>query len=137
MWAENGSNILHNISVDIKKGELVAVVGRIGSGKSSFLSAILGNFFKCLSLIYSFFSFSGEMYKNSGTLALKGKIAYVQQQPWIQNLTLEKNILFSRSMNYNLYNKILNACVLNIDLKNLPAGDQTEIGEKVFKFFFY
>lgn len=73
------------------------------------------------------------MYQNGGTSTVNGKIAYVQQQPWIQNLTLENNVLFGRPINPKLYSKVLNACALTIDLENLPAGDQTEIGEKVFK----
>lgn len=71
------------------------------------------------------------MNRHGGSSTSNGKIAYVQQQPWIQNLTLENNILFGRPMNHQFYSKVLNACALGVDLECLPASDQTEIGEKV------
>jgi ABC-type multidrug transport system fused ATPase/permease subunit len=58
-------------------GELVAVVGRVGAGKSSLIHAILGN-----------------MQQVSGTAETGGRISYVPQNPWCQNLTLRDNILF-------------------------------------------
>jgi ABC-type transport system involved in cytochrome bd biosynthesis fused ATPase/permease subunit len=71
------------------------------------------------------------MHRNSGTTSMRGQVAYVPQQPWIQNLTLKNNVLFGRSLNTKLYDKVLESCALTIDLESLPAGDQTEIGEKV------
>jgi ATP-binding cassette subfamily C (CFTR/MRP) protein 1 len=61
---------------------------------------------------------------------LKGSIAYVSQQAWIQNATLQDNILFGKPLDKVLYNRVIEACALSPDLKMLPAGDQTEIGEK-------
>lgn len=58
-------------------------------------------------------------------------MAYVPQQAWIQNATLEQNILFGSSKNPDFYAQIVDACALRADLGVLPAGDQTEIGEKV------
>lgn len=52
------------------------------------------------------------------------------QQAWIQNASLQDNVLFGKSMNKNVYNRVIESCALNPDLKVLPAGDQTEIGEK-------
>ena len=104
---------LDNINVNIKKGSLCAVVGTVGSGKSSFLSALLG-----------------EMEKITGTVEVKGKVAYVSQQAWIQNATLKSNIIFSSPENDDKYNKVLSDCALVSDLDILPAGDKTEIGEK-------
>lgn len=61
---------------------------------------------------------------------MQGSIAYVSQQPWIQNATLQENVLFGKALNKSLYNRVIDACALSPDLKILPAGDQTEIGEK-------
>lgn len=63
-------------------------------------------------------------------------MAYVAQQAWIQNDTLQNNILFGKHYHQSSYTKIINACALHTDLKILPAGDQTEIGEKVVYFVF-
>ncbi|CAG7718432.1 unnamed protein product, partial [Allacma fusca] len=113
-WDETiGTPALRNINLNIKKGSLVAVVGSVGSGKSSLLSAILG-----------------EMEKLSGSVNTTGSIAYVSQQAWIQNATLRNNILFGRRFDPTFYDKILEACALKPDLKILSDGDQTEIGEK-------
>jgi ATP-binding cassette subfamily C (CFTR/MRP) protein 1 len=70
------------------------------------------------------------MHKISGTVNTDGTIAYVPQQAWIQNCTLEQNILFGRPMERARYEQIIEACALTSDLKILPGGDQTEIDEK-------
>ena len=62
---------------------------------------------------------------------VQGSIAYVPQQAWIQNLTLRQNILFGKSCYKETYSKVVDACALSTDLKMLPAGEFTEIGEKV------
>ena len=62
---------------------------------------------------------------------LQGSIAYVPQQAWIQNLTLRQNILFGKSCYKETYSKVVDVCALSTDLKMLPAGEFTEIGEKV------
>ncbi|EFN62768.1 Multidrug resistance-associated protein 1 [Camponotus floridanus] len=105
--------ILQNINFHAEQGQLVAIVGTVGSGKSSLLSALLG-----------------EMEKLNGKVNTKGSIAYVSQQPWIQNATLQDNVLFGKALNKSVYNRIIEGCALSPDLKMLPAGDQTEIGEK-------
>ncbi len=89
------------------------VVGKVGSGKSSLLSALLG-----------------EMNKLSGEINVNGTTALSSQQPWIQNATLKDNILFGQNLDQNAYTKIIEACSLETDFDNLPAGDSTEIGER-------
>ena len=104
---------LKNLNFSIKKGSLVAVVGRVGSGKSSLLSALLG-----------------EMQRTNGFVNISKNIAYVSQQAWIRNMTLKNNILFQKNFNSIFYNKVLSCCALEADLEQLAGGDQTEIGEK-------
>uniref|UniRef100_A0A8C2J7D8 ABC-type glutathione-S-conjugate transporter n=1 Tax=Cyprinus carpio TaxID=7962 RepID=A0A8C2J7D8_CYPCA len=112
-WSKDGPPCLKRISVRVPCGSLVAVVGHVGSGKSSLLSAMLG-----------------ETEKRSGAVSVKGSIAYVPQQAWIQNASLQDNILFGREKKESWYQRVLEACALLPDLDNLPAGDATEIGEK-------
>ena len=107
------SKTLHDISFSAKQGSLIAVVGRVGSGKSSFLSALLG-----------------EMNKTEGFINVSGSIAYVSQQAWIRNQSVKANILFGKSFSSEKYDNVLDTCALNDDLKLLPGGDSTEIGEK-------
>ncbi|XP_035914953.1 multidrug resistance-associated protein 1 isoform X6 [Anopheles stephensi] len=104
---------LKNINVRVERNQIVAVVGTVGSGKSSLLSAFLG-----------------EMDKISGRVNTLGRIAYVSQQAWIQNATLKDNILFGKPMDQRRYNRVIEACALKPDIEMLPGGDMTEIGEK-------
>ncbi|KAF9299941.1 hypothetical protein BGZ74_008485 [Mortierella antarctica] len=104
---------LNNINIRITDGSLTAVVGRIGQGKSSLLGAIMG-----------------EMYKLQGTVKVFGDIAYVPQQAWIINATLKDNILFGKPYDQERYDRIVFASGLVPDFAMLPAGDQTEIGER-------
>ncbi|KAG8222673.1 hypothetical protein J437_LFUL002555 [Ladona fulva] len=112
-WNPEDNLILKNIDFRVKKGGLVAVVGSVGSGKSSLISALLG-----------------EMEKISGRVNTKGSIAYVPQQAWIQNATLHDNIIFGQEYHNSTYRRVVEACALKPDFDMLPAGDQTEIGEK-------
>jgi ABC-type multidrug transport system ATPase subunit len=70
------------------------------------------------------------MHKFNGVLNIDGSLAYVPQQAWIQNATLKNNILFQKPYQESFYNEVLDACALRTDLNILPAGDETEIGEK-------
>uniref|UniRef100_A0AAQ5XS94 ATP-binding cassette, sub-family C (CFTR/MRP), member 3 n=1 Tax=Amphiprion ocellaris TaxID=80972 RepID=A0AAQ5XS94_AMPOC len=112
-WAKEDPPVLHNINVMVPQGSLLAVVGHVGCGKSSLISALLG-----------------EMEKVEGDVSIRGSVAYVPQQAWIQNATLRDNILFGRPYNEQKYRCVLDACALTPDLQVLPGGDMTEIGEK-------
>ncbi|XP_051014284.1 ATP-binding cassette sub-family C member 3 [Acomys russatus] len=112
-WAQDLPPTLHSLNIQIPKGALVAVVGPVGCGKSSLVSALLG-----------------EMEKLEGAVSVKGSVAYVPQQAWIQNCTLQDNVLFGQPMNPKRYQQALETCALLPDLDVLPGGDQTEIGEK-------
>ncbi|XP_058980639.1 multidrug resistance-associated protein 1 isoform X17 [Musca domestica] len=111
-WGD-GEITLKNINMHVKKNTLCAIVGTVGSGKSSVVQAYLG-----------------EMEKISGTVNTVGSIAYVPQQAWIQNSTLRDNILFGKPYDRKRYNRVIDACALRPDIEMLSAGDQTEIGEK-------
>ncbi|XP_050310916.1 multidrug resistance-associated protein 1 isoform X2 [Anthonomus grandis grandis] len=110
-WGEDP--ILKNINIRIPHKTLTAIVGPVGTGKSSLISAFLG-----------------EMDKISGRVNTYGSVAYVSQQAWIQNATLKDNITFGKPYDKFIYNKVIDACALKPDFDMLPAGDQTEIGEK-------
>lgn len=77
------------------------------------------------------------MNKLEGQVKVNGSVSYVPQQAWIQNETLKNNILFGRELNSQLYDQIVDSCALTSDLSILPAGDLTEIGERVRYYKFY
>uniref|UniRef100_A0A671R9M2 Si:ch211-221f10.2 n=1 Tax=Sinocyclocheilus anshuiensis TaxID=1608454 RepID=A0A671R9M2_9TELE len=104
---------LHRIDLCIRKGSLLGVCGGVGSGKSSLLSALLG-----------------QMTLLGGSVAVSGDFAYVAQQAWILNDSLRENILFGKKYIEEKYNAVLEACCLFPDIIELPYGDMTEIGER-------
>ncbi|XP_072293747.1 ATP-binding cassette sub-family C member 2 [Eucyclogobius newberryi] len=112
-WERDAAPLLKNVSLEIKPGKLVAVVGAVGSGKSSLISALLG-----------------EMLKKKGFVNIQGSLAYVPQQAWIQNATLRDNILFGSAYEEGQFQQIIKACALGPDLELLAGGDLAEIGEK-------
>ena len=61
---------------------------------------------------------------------VQGTTSFVEQQPWIQNMTLRRNILFEKEFEPRRYVETIHACQLDSDLKLMPAGDRTEIGER-------
>ena len=108
---------LKNIDFEVKPGELVAVVGEVGCGKSSLLQAIIN----CLILLNP---------KECDGVHINGRIGYAAQIPWIQNDTIRNNIIFSKPFEEEKYNKVLSLCQLNEDLETFEGKDLTEIGEK-------
>ncbi|CAO2034162.1 unnamed protein product [Urochloa humidicola] len=105
--------VLKGIDLEVRKGELAAVVGMVGSGKSSLLSSIMG-----------------EMHKVSGKVSICGSTAFVAQTSWIRNGTIQENILFGNTMQPARYSEVIRACCLEKDLEMMDFGDQTEIGER-------
>lgn len=111
--ATNEESTLSNINFEVEVGKLVAIVGSTGEGKTSLLSAVLG-----------------EMATRSGNCTIRGKVAYVPQVSWIFNATVRDNILFGLPYDADKYNRAVLVSGLQRDLSLLPGGDQTEIGER-------
>ncbi|GJX96190.1 ABC transporter C family member 14-like protein [Tanacetum coccineum] len=105
--------VVKNLNFEIKKGELAAIVGTVGSGKSSLLASIIG-----------------EMHKISGKVRVCGSTAYVAQTAWIQNGTIQENIIFGLPMDRQKYKEVIKNCCLEKDMEMMEFGDQTEIGER-------
>ncbi|KAI9139662.1 multi drug resistance-associated protein MRP [Paraphysoderma sedebokerense] len=113
-WSKEDRPILKNINLDVYQGELLAIVGKVGTGKSSLLAAFLG-----------------EMYKDSQTeVRVKGTVAYVCENSWILNATIRENIVFGHRFDPDFYNATIKACCLEPDLAILPGNDMCEVGER-------
>ena len=105
---------LTGINFALDRGQILAVIGPVGSGKSTL----------ALSLI-------GEIQSSVKTsLNISGRIGFSSQIPFILNATLRENILFGSNFDPVRYNQVIHACCLESDIKLLPAGDLTEIGER-------
>lgn len=103
---------LSNIDLSVQKGEFIVITGLIGSGKTSLLNAL-----------------AGFMKRVAGHVDVNGSLLLCEN-PWIQNTTVRENILFGEEFDQDTYDSVLYACSLESDLEILPAGDQTEIGER-------
>ncbi|KAI3760034.1 hypothetical protein L1987_50422 [Smallanthus sonchifolius] len=114
-WHDDPSEgeMIRDLNFRIKKGELAVIVGTVGSGKSSLLASVIG-----------------EMHKISGKVKVSGSTAYVAQTAWIQNKTIQENILFGSPMDRHKYKNVIRTCCLEKDLEMMEFGDQTEIGER-------
>ena len=106
---------LEHINLTIQRGELLAVIGSVGSGKTSLISAL-----------------AGDMPKVGGDVAWGASYATCPQQPWIHNATVRENISFGSRFPFNVswYNTVLQACSLTHDLDSLQHGDKTVLGER-------
>ena len=112
----NDDFYLSNINLTVRQGEFICIIGEVGSGKSSLIQAILNNMI--------------IKQNNNTKIIVNGDISYVGQEAWIQNNTIQNNILFYRPYDATKYQTILDLCELNQDLQSFPGGDLTEIGEK-------
>ncbi|CAD5115494.1 DgyrCDS4463 [Dimorphilus gyrociliatus] len=113
---DNASPTLNNIDLEIKRGELVAVIGKIGSGKTSLLMALLG-----------------ELPIVSENRTITGKIAFTGQESWIFSESIRQNVLFGNKMNKNKYRKVIDSCCLTKDIEDFTMGDETKVGERGVK----
>ncbi|KAL4738137.1 P-loop containing nucleoside triphosphate hydrolase protein [Aspergillus similis] len=104
---------MHGLHLHIEGAELIGIIGTVGSGKSSLLSAI-----------------AGEMRRTAGECTTQGRRALCAQVPWIQSTTIRENITFGQEFDQVKYDAIIDACALKPDLRILPHGSFTEIGER-------
>jgi len=113
----NNINVLHDISIQIQRGQFVGVCGPVASGKSALLHSLMGEL-KCE---------SNDM-KQGWHQAPNLCVAYVSQYPWLLNDTIRNNILLGRDMDWHVYNACLDICGLTTDLLKIPNGDETITG---------
>ncbi|RAL50240.1 hypothetical protein DM860_007914 [Cuscuta australis] len=114
-WESKGEKpTLSNINLDIPIGSLVAIVGGTGEGKTSLISAMLGEIPAV----------------TDSSVVIRGTVAYVPQISWIFNATVRDNILFGSQFSPSRYANVIDVTALQHDLELLPGGDLTEIGER-------
>jgi len=104
---------LHDVTLEVGRNELLAVIGTVGCGKSSLLSAL-----------------AGDMRVTEGKVRMGTSRSFCPQYAWIQNASVRNNILFGRDYEETWYNQVIDACALAPDFEVLPNGDLTEIGER-------
>lgn len=111
-WVDN-QQVLKNINFEVPAGKLCAIVGPVGSGKSSILNLLLG-----------------ELPIENGRVSVCGTISYSSQEPWLFQATVRNNILFGQEYNKLLYKKVTKVCALLPDFDQMPNRDKTIVGER-------
>ncbi|XP_063890892.1 ATP-binding cassette sub-family C member 4 [Helicoverpa armigera] len=106
-------NTLTDLSLTIKPGKIIAVIGQVGAGKSSLLHVLL----KELPLL-------------SGSVHVGGNVSYASQEPWLFAGSVRQNILFGQPMDRPRYNTVVRRCALDRDFALFPHGDKTIVGER-------
>ncbi|KAK9869787.1 hypothetical protein WA026_003519 [Henosepilachna vigintioctopunctata] len=113
-WTENiEEKVLKNLNLKIEEKQLVAIIGPVGSGKSSFLHLLLK-----------------EMNIVAGKMDIYGKMSYAAQEPWLFSGSIRQNILFGEKYDEVRYKSIIKVCALEEDIGLLPHGDKTLVGER-------
>lgn len=76
-------------------------------------------------------SILGEIPLTEGQVLMKSatEVSYAEQEPLIVTGTIQENILFGQPMDDEMYQKVCQACCLDSELAQMPAGDQTQLGE--------
>ncbi|CAG9813317.1 unnamed protein product [Phaedon cochleariae] len=113
-WVEDAAeDTLSNISVCVSSNKILALIGPVGSGKSSVINLLLR-----------------ELPVKSGKMELVGRVSYASQEPWLFAASVRQNILFGAEYNEELYQKVVDVCALRSDFALFPYGDKTLVGEK-------
>ncbi|XP_060873079.1 ATP-binding cassette sub-family C member 4-like isoform X2 [Metopolophium dirhodum] len=113
-WTQNETEYcLRHINLTVSSGQLVAIIGPVGAGKSSLMQAILR-----------------ELPLSEGKITVNGVVSYASQEPWLFVGSVKKNILFGSPMDEHRYKQVIQVCALKSDFQQFPYGDETIVGER-------
>jgi ABC-type bacteriocin/lantibiotic exporter with double-glycine peptidase domain len=111
-WSDDSEPVLRDFNISLRKGIITAIIGSVGSGKSTFLESIMG-----------------ETVLQKGSISpFNSTVAYCPQTPWIMNDTIRTNITGPESYDEKWYNFVIWACSLETDLQSIPGGDLSIAG---------
>ncbi|KAJ6082006.1 hypothetical protein N7499_006880 [Penicillium canescens] len=111
-WSIDDEPVLKDLNIDIQVSKITMIVGPVGCGKSTFLKTLMGEIPECSGSISTNFT----------------NAAYCNQSPWITFGTLQENIVGASPWDRTRYDRVIQSCALQVDLQQLPMGDQTKVG---------
>ncbi|KAI5634801.1 ABC transporter domain-containing protein [Phthorimaea operculella] len=112
-WTNSEEKTLKNVTLRVRRGKSCAIIGPVGSGKSSLLQVLLKELPVC-----------------GGHVNVHGKVSYACQEPWLFPATVRENILFGQTYDAKKYKEVARACCLLPDFKQFPYGDLSLVGER-------
>jgi ATP-binding cassette subfamily C (CFTR/MRP) protein 1 len=105
-WTTGGEPIVRDVTFTLPRHQFSFIIGPVGSGKSTLLKGILGETPSSQGFVYSSFP----------------STAYVDQTAWIQNGTVQQNILGVSTFDEPWYSQVVRACALEHDISMMPKG---------------
>lgn len=125
-FAYGEEQILSDVSLSVKKGEILGIHGRSGSGKSTLLKLLM-RFYDPKS---GSIKINGETLPNINTRSLRDNMAYITQQTYIFNETIEENIrLARRDARLEEIMEAAKKASIHDFILSLPEGYQTKMTE--------
>ena len=125
-FAYGEEQILSDVSLSVKKGEILGIHGRSGSGKSTLLKLLM-RFYDPKS---GSIKINGETLPNINTRSLRDNMAYITQQTYIFNETIEENIrLARRDATLDEIMEAAKKASIHDFILSLPEGYQTKMTE--------
>ncbi|KAF5286348.1 hypothetical protein FQR65_LT12642 [Abscondita terminalis] len=112
-WSKTSQPILSKINLNIPVGKLTAIIGSVGSGKSSLLNVILK-----------------EIPITEGDVLINGRVSYAVQEPWLFHQNVQQNILFGSKLDHRRYQEVVKSCALETDFRRLPHSDLSMVSER-------
>ncbi|XP_054270037.1 probable multidrug resistance-associated protein lethal(2)03659 [Macrosteles quadrilineatus] len=110
---EVADDSLSHINLRVVPGKLTAIIGPVGSGKTSLLHALLG-----------------ELPLKTGSVSIPENVSYASQEPWLFAGSVRQNILFGSPYDRERYRQVVRVCALKADFEQFPYGDKTIVGER-------
>ncbi|KAF5878883.1 putative abc multidrug protein [Botrytis fragariae] len=111
-WSQDARPVINDFSFTLACSQSLFIIGPVGCGKSTLLKGLLGETPSSKGFIY----------------AKTARTAYVEQSPWIQNGTIQDNILGPSNFDSLWYDQVVRACALEHDIAVLPNGSATRVG---------
>ena len=116
--AADATPALQDVTLRVRRGELLLVVGPVGAGKSTLLHSLVGDTVQA---------------RVGGHWRVRGRVALVEQSPWVQNATVRDNVVFGAAGGYDRerFREVVRRCGLQRDLQGMAArgGENMEVGE--------
>ncbi|KAH7410668.1 putative ATP-binding cassette transporter [Cadophora sp. MPI-SDFR-AT-0126] len=113
-WSSASPAIVKDITFTLHRHCSLFIIGPVGCGKSTLLKGLLSETPSLKGFVYSSVS----------------NIAFVDQTPWIQNMSIKKNIIGQELYDDVWFQEVVEACALDHDIGELPRGTETLVGSR-------